>query len=51
MFGGQIANVEMVEGLEVRATGMMLAMNLMQQSMGRGVKTILVKFYHCFCRR
>ena len=40
MFGGQIANVEMVEGLEVRATGMMLAMNLMQQSMGRGVKTI-----------
>ena len=40
MFGGQIANVEMVEGLEVRATGMMLVMNLMQQSMERGVKTI-----------
>lgn len=40
MFGGQIANVEMVEGVDVREPGMMLAMNLMQQSMERGVETI-----------
>lgn len=40
MFGGQIANVEMVEGVDVRQPGMMLAMNLMQQSMERGVETI-----------
>lgn len=40
MFGGQIANVEMVEGVDMREPGMMLAMNLMQQSMERGVETI-----------
>lgn len=40
MFGGQIANVEMVDGLDVPAPGMMLAMTLMQQSMERGVETI-----------
>tara|TARA_B100000676_G_scaffold205892_1_gene202065 strand:- start:384 stop:1244 length:861 start_codon:yes stop_codon:yes gene_type:complete len=37
MFGGQIANVETVEGLEAPTPGLMLAMDAMQGCVGNGV--------------
>lgn len=40
MFGGQIANVEAVEGLSAPMPGMMLAMNAMQDCVTNGVETI-----------
>jgi thioredoxin reductase (NADPH) len=40
MFGGQIANVEKVEGLSEPALGMLLAMTLMEQCMEFGVEIV-----------